>query len=48
MFVQRSTGLLLRDGAQPVTARAAAVFNGWGYLRFFDISDPADPIQLST
>ncbi|HEU4333896.1 MAG TPA: PA domain-containing protein, partial [Candidatus Eisenbacteria bacterium] len=48
VFVQRSTGLLLRDGAQPVTARAAAVFNGWGYLRFFDISDPADPVQLST
>lgn len=48
VFVQRSTGLLLRDGAQPVTARAAAVFNGWGYLRFFDISDPANPIQLST
>jgi hypothetical protein len=48
VFVQRSTGLLLRDGAAPVTARAAAVFNGWGYLRFFDISDPADPVQLST
>jgi hypothetical protein len=48
VFVQRSTGLLLRDGAPPVTARAAAVFNGWGYLRFFDISNPADPVQLST
>jgi hypothetical protein len=48
VFVQRSTGLLLRDGAQPVTARAAAIFNGWGYLRFFDISDPAEPIQVST
>jgi hypothetical protein len=48
VFVQRSTGLLLRDGAQPVTARAAAVFNGWGYLRFFDISDPSNPVQLST
>jgi hypothetical protein len=48
VFVQRSTGLLLRDGAQPVTARAAAVFNGWGYLRFFDISNPANPVQLST
>jgi hypothetical protein len=48
VFVQRSTGLLLRDGAQPVTGRAAAVFNGWGYLRFFDISDPSDPVQLST
>jgi hypothetical protein len=48
VFVQRSTGLLLRDGAQPVTAAASAVFNGWGYLRFFDISDPANPVQLST
>lgn len=48
LFVQRSTGLLLRDGAQPVTAAASAVFNGWGYLRFFDISDPANPVQLST
>ena len=48
VFVQRSTGLLLRDGAAPVTARAAAVFNGWGYLRFFDISDPANPVQLGT
>ena len=48
VFVQRSTGLLLRDGAQPVTAAATAVFNGWGYLRFFDISDPANPVQLST
>jgi len=48
VFVPRSTGLLLRDGAPPVTARAAAVFNGWGYLRFFDISDPANPVQLST
>jgi hypothetical protein len=48
VFVQRSTGLLLRDGAAPVTARLAAIFNGWGYLRFFDISDPANPVQLST
>jgi hypothetical protein len=48
VFVQRSTGVLLRDGAQPVTAAASAVFNGWGYLRFFDISDPANPVQLST
>jgi hypothetical protein len=46
--VVRSTGLLLRDGTPPVTARAAAVFNGWGYLRFFDISDPANPVQISS
>lgn len=48
VFVARSTGLLLVGGAPPVTARAAAVFNGWGYLRFFDVSDPADPVPLST
>lgn len=48
VFVQRSTGLLLRDGTPPVTARAAAEFNGWGYLRIFDIKDPANPIQIST
>ncbi len=48
VFVQRSTGLLLRDGTAPVTVRAAAVFNGWGYLRFFDISNRANPVQLST
>ena len=23
-------------------------FNGWGYLRIFDVSDPAHPVQLST
>jgi hypothetical protein len=46
--VVRSTGLLLVGGTPPVTARAAAVFNGWGYLRFFDISDPANPVQISS
>ncbi len=48
VFVQRSTGLLLRDATPPVTARAAAVFNGWGYLRFFDISNPTSPVQVGT
>ena len=24
------------------------MFNGWGALRFFDISDPANPVLLST
>lgn len=48
VFVQRSTGLLLIAGTPPVTARAAAIFNGWGYLRLFDISDPANPVALST
>jgi hypothetical protein len=48
VFVQNSTGVLLRNGTPPVTARAAAVFNGWGYLRFFDIKDPANPVQIAT
>ena len=46
--VVRSTGLALVNGTPPVTVRAAAVFNGWGYLRFFDISNPASPVQLAT
>jgi PA domain/LVIVD repeat len=45
--VVRSTGLLLVGGAPPVTARAEAFFNGWGELRFYDISDPANPVLLS-
>jgi hypothetical protein len=48
LFVQRSTGLLLRDGAQPVMTRMVAQFNGWGFLRIFDLTDPARPVQLST
>lgn len=48
VFVQRSTGLLLVAGTPPVTARAAAVFNGWGYLRLYDITNPASPVALST
>jgi hypothetical protein len=48
VFVQRSTGLLLRDGTPPVTASAKAIFNGWGYLRIYDIKNPAQPVQLST
>jgi hypothetical protein len=46
--VNRSTGLLLRNSRPPVTVSVEAVFNGWGYLRFFDIKDPANPEQLST
>ena len=47
VFVQRSTGLLLVGGTPPVTARAAAEFNGWGYMRIFDTSDPSNPVQLA-
>jgi hypothetical protein len=46
--VQLSTGLLLRDGTPPVRASASAVFDGWGYLKLFDIENPANPIQLGT
>ncbi len=46
--VVRSTGLLLVGGTPPVTAKAEAFFNGWGALRFYDISDPANPVLLST
>jgi hypothetical protein len=47
VFVQNSTGVLLRDGTPPVTASAKADFVGWGFLRIFDISDPANPVELS-
>lgn len=36
LFVQRSTGLLLIEGAPPVTVTAVGAFNGWGYLHQFD------------
>ena len=29
-----------------MTARAEEAFDGWGYLRIFDISDPSRPRQL--
>jgi hypothetical protein len=45
-FVTRSTGLLLRDAAAP-TVRLALEFDGWGYLRFFDIKDPSDPQAIA-
>jgi hypothetical protein len=48
VFVQLNTGLLLRDGTPPVNVSASAKFNGWGYLRFFDIKNPADPVELAT
>jgi hypothetical protein len=48
VLVRRNTGLLLRDSPPPIMASTVAVFNGWGYLRFFDMEDPANPKQLST
>jgi hypothetical protein len=31
-----------------VTISIGLTFNGWGYLRIFDIKDPANPIQIGT
>lgn len=47
VFAGRTTGLLLRDGTPPVTARVAAVFNGWGFVRVFNAMDPAAPVEVS-
>lgn len=47
IFVQRSTGLTLAGATPPVTALAAAVFDGWGFMRIFDNTDPANPVQLA-
>ncbi|GBD17223.1 hypothetical protein HRbin26_02141 [bacterium HR26] len=51
IFVGRSAGVALRDAfdaVQVVSVKASAVFDGWGFLRFFDIKDPTNPKQLST
>ena len=51
LFVRRGAGLALRDAAvagQTVTVGVKATFKGWGYLRFWDIADPARPKRLST
>jgi len=44
--VQRSTGLALREG--PTQATVEAEFNGWGFLRFYDVSDPTSPVPIGT
>ena len=46
-FVQRSTGLLMAGAGTP-SASVGGVFNGWGYLRIFDMSDPANPVQVGS
>lgn len=48
LFVDRETGLALRDAAPPVTVRAAPEFDGWGFLRFWDVRDPSSPVPLGT
>jgi hypothetical protein len=41
-------GRALHDAAGPVSVELSRAFSGWGGLRFFDIRDPAKPVQLST
>src|SRR3712207_345547 len=45
--VPRSTGLLLRDGTAPVTVRLGFDFDGWGFLRFYDVRNPAAPVEIA-
>ncbi|HSH81755.1 MAG TPA: PA domain-containing protein [Herpetosiphonaceae bacterium] len=47
VFATRATGEALL-AAPGVEARVASEFNGWGFLRFFDIHDPAAPVALGT
>lgn len=46
LFTGRATGLALRDAPTPPTVEAARRFDGWGFLRFFDLSDPAAPVEI--
>ncbi|MGH2995293.1 MAG: PA domain-containing protein [Gaiellaceae bacterium] len=57
IFVGHSTGLRIFNvadaagltiGMTGASTASTAQFNGWGYLRFFNTSDPANPVQLST
>jgi hypothetical protein len=50
IFVRRSTGLAMINAlsTSTVSINAKAVFDGWGYLRFFDISNPGSPTQVGT
>ena len=33
-------------GGQPVTVSVSRAFDGWGGLRFFDVRDPARPVEV--
>jgi hypothetical protein len=48
VFVQNSTGVLLRDGTPPVVATAAAEFSGWGYVRLFRTNVPGEVGQTGS
>jgi hypothetical protein len=47
-FVERETGQALIAGAAQAEVDISERFDGWGYLRLFDITDPANPKPLST
>jgi PA domain/LVIVD repeat len=56
-FVGHSTGLKIMGAANQASlvlgstgagVAATAEFNGWGFLRFYNISDPANPVEVST
>lgn len=49
--VLQSTGLAMvnaLDSGEVVRVDARAVFDGWGFLRLFDLRDPANPVQVGT
>ena len=49
--VEQATGQLMvneLEAGETVTVEAASEFVGWGFLRFYDISDPANPVQIAT
>ncbi len=47
VYVSRSDGLAMRQ-KKALTANLSAPFDGWGFLRFYDISDPARPVEVAT
>ena len=47
VYVQHSTGAQLRD-AEGASATVTAEFVGWGFLRLFDLRDPANPVEIGT
>ena len=50
-MVGRSAGVAMRDAAaagQTVAFSALSVFQGWGFLRFYDVSNPSRAVQLGT
>jgi hypothetical protein len=48
LLVTPNVGEALQAGAAPVMIDARIEFRGWGGLRLFDISDPANPRQIGS